>query len=371
MIKKSLYFIIIFIPLLSCSVSKISKKEAVYDKKSFEQALVEQNNIKHSLRADAETQPVISDNITDDCADDPAIWYNSKFPEKSIVFGSNKKRGIHSYDLTGKQKQFISYAKINNIDIRQNIILDNKEYDILGGSNKSDKSIDLFIIDSNGKVKNKPDFTIGLGENFKPYGFCLYKNPKGQFFAFVNDKKGNVFQIKIDIKDNKFLAKTIKKFKLNSQVEGMVADDKNEKLYVAEEDFGIHIFDLKNPDNKPEILNGSTKDNTKIRFDIEGIALLPPHYLVASSQGNFTYAIFDLMEKKYITSFKIISNIVDGVEDTDGLEIYTGYLNKKYPKGILVVQDGFNFDNDTLNFQNFKIIDIRKINKLIKKTTHP
>ncbi len=351
---------------VSCGGSKINNKEAAHSNTAFKIAQAEQEKIRKIIYADMETTPEVSDKITDDCADDPAVWYNKQKPSESIIFGSNKKRGLHSYDLSGKEKQFVSYARINNIDIRQNIPLNGKKIDILGGSNRTNKSIDLFIINQKGRINSKPDYSISLGDKFKPYGFCLYEDNQDNLFAFVNDKKGNVFQIRIDIKDNKLKAETTDKFKLESQVEGMVADDKKGFLYVAEEDFGIHIFDLNNL-NEKSVIGGSTNKNDKIRFDIEGLALLPPHYLIASSQGNFSYAIFDLEKNKYLTSFVIKKNKVDGTEDTDGLEIFNKYLNKQYPEGILIVQDGFNFDKDTLNFQNFKIIDIRKINKLIPK----
>ena len=59
-------------------------------------------------------------------------------------------------------------------------------------------------------------------------------------------------------------------------------------------------------------------------------------------------------QKKFV---KVIDgNGIDGTSDTDGIEV-TSMSTRKYKKGFLVVQDGFNDDG----FQNFKLIDWLKI----------
>ena len=61
-----------------------------------------------------ETEPVFT---SGDAADDPAFWYNQVNPEQSIVFGTDKKAGIHAFALNGARIKFIPSGKINNIDI--------------------------------------------------------------------------------------------------------------------------------------------------------------------------------------------------------------------------------------------------------------
>lgn len=52
-----------------------------------------------SVAAKVETQPVAT---VDDAADDPAIWRNAANPSESLIVGTDKRAGIHVYDLTGK-----------------------------------------------------------------------------------------------------------------------------------------------------------------------------------------------------------------------------------------------------------------------------
>lgn len=344
----------------------VRNSEARDDVQQYNNATVSQSRLSDSIAASVETQPVKSLSPDVDAADDPAIWYNTDAPEKSVIFGSNKRHGIHSYDLSGKQLQYIPCGSVNNIDIRKAVRFGGEELDILAGSCRSDNSIVIFVIDKNGKINETPDYKVSLN-TFSPYGFCLYKTENQELNAFVNNKLGFVQQISIDAKDSQLISKKERELKLATQVEGMVADDITHTLYVGEEQTGIHIFSAKgDAGTKGNLLAGSTRANKKIRHDIEGLALLPPHYLVASSQGNFSYAIFDIKNKKYINSFFIKKGKVDGVEETDGLEIIQANFGTAFPNGLLVVQDGFNFDNKEKKAQNFKLVDLREVVKFLE-----
>ena len=63
-------------------------------------------------------------------------------------------------------------------------------------------------------------------------------------------------------------------------------------------------------------------------------------------------------------------NEIDGVSRTDGIEIYTGYINEDYESGILIAQDDMNmatFDLDGVSLQakkinqNFKLVPVKQI----------
>ncbi len=74
---------------------------------------------------------------------------------------------------------------------------------------------------------------------------------------------------------------------------------------------------------------------------------------------------------KFIGRFSIgKDNEIDGVSRTDGIEIYTGYINEDYEFGILIAQDDMNmatFDLDGVSLQakkinqNFKLVPVKQI----------
>jgi 3-phytase len=157
---------------------------------------------------------------------------------------------------------------------------------------------------------------------------------------------------------------------LGTQTEGMVADDEIGILYVGEEKAGIWKFDAE-PDGSTEgkFISNSSEDNPNIKYDVEGLTIYATDsingFLVASSQGNFSYAVFErLGENKYIGSFRITDGSIDGVEETDGLDITTVAL-PGFPNGMLVVQDGYNYDGRKKKSQNFKYISWEEIGKVL------
>ncbi len=348
-------------------------KEAREDSVKLANAYQAQSQLGNGIYAVAETDPVQED-PNEDAADDPAIWINPHDPDRSLVFGTNKKSGVHAYDLNGKERQFYEFGKVNNIDVRQGIVVGDKQMDIIGGSNRTDNSIIIHQIDTDGQLVQllESNFTIDTTDIDEVYGFCLYKNAKNKAFAIVNGKNGRINQYELIIDENgSFDLKILHSWKLDSQPEGMVADDELDFLYIGEEENGIWKLSLVDPDFEVALLPESQQENNEaIEYDIEGLALYNDSkgngFLLASIQGSFSYAIFDRRSNNYLGSFAILdSPDLDGVEETDGLEIYSFSIGDKFPHGLLVVQDGFNYNDGAMVGQNFKYIDLKDVLDLL------
>src|SRR5690606_36968538 len=69
------------------------------------------------VTASAETTPVGTANA--DAADDPAIWRNAANPAASLIVGTDKKAGLHVYDLTGRTLFSETSGLINNVDLTE------------------------------------------------------------------------------------------------------------------------------------------------------------------------------------------------------------------------------------------------------------
>ena len=77
---------------------------------------------------------------------------------------------------------------------------------------------------------------------------------------------------------------------------------------------------------------------------------------------NNSYAIFERGgENKYVGSFSIQSNGIDGVEGTDGVDVTNINLGPPFSNGIFVAQDGNNMSCDSVLAQNFKVVSWEKI----------
>ncbi len=312
----------------------------------------------------------------EDSADDPAIWINRQTPEKSIIIGTDKKGGMITYDLQGKELSYYVTGSMNNCDLRYGLQFIGDTIDILAASNRTYHSISLFRIRENGILDTLHARIIKSEMTDEVYGLCMYKSRQtGKFYVFMNSKAGEVEQWELIEIENKIDAKLVRSFLLGSQTEGMVADDEKGLVYIGKEETGIWKFDAEpGGSTDGEYIMQSSEENDNIKYDVEGMAIYDTGngngYLVVSSQGNYSYAVYERQGKnKYLGSFRISDGKIDGVEETDGLDV-TNIPLPGFQKGILVVQDGFNYDGRKKQSQNFKILSWADIEILLQKNVN-
>lgn len=336
---------------------------------SCQSAIPEENWFQ--VHAQGETEPVRA-SADRDAADDPAIWVNPNSPENSLILGSDKTLGIDLYNLSGKRLFTDSIGRINNIDLRPNYPWGDSAITIIGGSHRDSVGMAFWMLSPEDSSLHRLTSSPLPSHLPDVYGFCLYQSPIDQaFYAFVNSKTGAVEQWLLQGgKGDPLRAEKVRTLKLPTQVEGMVADDASAAIFVGVEELGVFRFDAEpNGDSLGQFVPFTGEINRAIAYDVEGLALYAPTdtsgYLVLSSQGNNSFAVFQRFTPfTYMGSFIITDSLVDGVQETDGIEITSANLGPGYPDGLMVVQDGSNWDGDSPQPQNFKWINW----SLIKET---
>jgi 3-phytase len=313
---------------------------------------------------------------TGDAADDPAIWLNQKNPDKSFVIGTNKKRGLDVYDMTGKLVFRNEIGRVNNVDLRSGINIGSKERIIVAASNKTGSRIEVLDLNPNsGELTPILEKPIMLEVEDQTYGFCMYHSHKtGNLFAFVNDKSGlyEQWQLK-DNGSNKIIGEKVRSFRVGSQPEGCVADDANGVLFLGEEEVGLwKIAAEPNDSNELTLIDtvGLGQPNGgKLAADVEGMSLYiadpednKSGYLIVSTQGNDSYTIYERSAPHKYRGVITLSFEGARVGDTDGLDVIGMPVGSTYPEGMLVVQDGIYEKPDQLKrTQNFKYVSWQKI----------
>lgn len=203
------------------------------------------------------------------------------------------------------------------------------------------------------------------------YGFSLYHSLKtNKFHALVLGKEGEFEQYELlDNGKGKIEGKLVGEFKLPTQSEGLVADDEYGMMYIAEEDYAIYKYSAEPDGGLKSLATVDIADGRRLQDDIEGLTLYyaaDGHgYLIASSQGNDSYAIYDREgNNKYITNFTIADGAhTDGTSVTDGIDVLSFGLGEQFPYGIFVAQDDSNIKGDKELNQNFKIVSWELIAK--------
>lgn len=332
------------------------------------QVTVEKSTIA-TVTADVQTAPM---SRFGDAADDPAIWIHSKNPQRSLVLGTNKKQGLMVYDLDGREVQSIPSGNVNNVDVRYGLRVGKKVVDVAIASLRDDNSLAIYTIDRrNGKVTEAGKIPTTMKDI---YGFCMYqpvagdKKTFGDIYAIVNDKSGEFQQFLITAEGATIQGKLVRTFHVGSQPEGCVANDRTRELFVGEEDVAVWTVGA-DPDTGTQ-LREVIRVGDIVVDDIEGLAIYhgkQQDYLVISSQGNDSYVVLDAVAPyKHRGTFRIDLNAeknIDGVSETDGLEVTHHNLGGPFAEGLLVVQDGHKVMPETP--QNFKYVSWKSIREAL------
>ncbi|WP_307530883.1 phytase [Streptomyces umbrinus] len=178
------------------------------------------------------------------------------------------------------------------------------------------------------------------------------------------------------------------------QVEGMVVDPATGTLYAGQEDIGIWrlradltgkpvLVDKVKEYGVPGVYDEDTEEcapgadpgygGKRLSADVEGLTLFQEKdgdgYLLASSQGDNTFALYDREVgegNEYEGGFRIAAatSTLDSVEECDGAAVLNAPLGARYPRGLLVVQDGQETpavpdgDGGTRTATGFKFVDL-------------
>ncbi|HET9335697.1 MAG TPA: phytase [Sphingomicrobium sp.] len=318
----------------------------------------------------APTFPIVhptieSDPVTSaaDAADDPAIWANPDNPAASWVIGTDKQGGLHVYDMQGKSRFFAADGKMNNVDLRTGYRLAGRDIVLVTASDRTNKAIAIYSLDTaTGSLTNIADGIQATGLS-DPYGQCMYRSKRGRTYVFISDPDGLVRQWElVPTRAGKVEAKQVRDIKFSSQTEGCVVDDANGTLYVAEEDIGLWRVAADPVKSAVPVSIDKVADNPKLKDDMEGVGLYDlgggRGYLIVSSQGNNSYAVYRREgDNAYVGSFSVIADPakgIDGISETDGLDVSSANLGPGFEHGAMIAQDGRNML--PVENQNFKFV---------------
>jgi len=319
----------------------------------------------HTVQAVLETPPVDS---SGDAADDPVIWVHPTDPLMSLVIGTDKDKGLNVYDLEGRLLQSLPDGRLNNVDLRDGFMLGGSAVTVVAASNRSNQRIAFYLLNPATRQLTSagPSVPTGLGD---PDGLCMYKSAvTGAYFVFVDDSGASAFQQwRLNDNGGQLTATRVREFDVGHPAEGCATDDELGFLYVAEEGGALWKYSA-------EPGGGSTRTEVDrvggghgLRADLEGVTIWygpgGTGYLVLSNQGASNFAVYRREgANQFLGIFHIVAdaaNGIDGVSETDGIDVTSRPLGPKYPSGLLVVQDGVNLD--PAEHQDFKYVSWQTI----------
>jgi 3-phytase len=247
-----------------------------------------------------QTEPVPS---RGDAADDPAIWIHPQDPALSLVLGTDKKGGLNVFDLDGRRLQVVSDgSRPNNVDVIHDFPLGGQTIDLaLAGTRRETRyGMMVWRIDPVSRqlaeLGSEPAFTVHDGG--EPYGSCVYRSPRDhKFYVFVTSHEGDVEQYRLEGHGSSpILATRVRSLQVGSIAEGCVADNELGWLYIAEENVGIWKYGAEPESGSSRTLVARVGERG-LTADVEGLTIYyasgSKGYLIASSQGSHTFAVFE------------------------------------------------------------------------------
>ncbi len=317
-----------------------------------------------AVPAQAETEGTRGD------ADDPAIWVDPENPAQSLILGTDKTQGLFVYGLDGATRAFLPDGELNNVDVRP-FAVGGREVGLAAATRRDDETVVLYLVERGELRRATPWQHAAIPPGVEAddvYGLAMGQDGGGTY-VLVNFKSGHVVQWRVHEAQGTLWLEPVRTLRVGSQPEGMVADDRAGHLYVGEEDRGIWRFPL-SPEGGTEGLEVATIPSDCLpRDDVEGLAILDDapgaggagagdggrRYLVASAQGIHRAALFRLEGEAPPACealLEVSPGAVDGVTETDGLDVTGLPLGPDYPQGLLVMMDDQNAGFTT----NFKLI---------------
>lgn len=314
------------------------------------EADVPRQSLTVAVQATAETAPVGTSNK--DAADDPAIWRNPANPAASLIVATDKQAGLHVYDLTGKERSFDAAGRINNVGL---VDLGGRGILVAASDRNDDDNarLRLYRLDPDGpKLVSLGTVPVGKGE---AYGICLGRAANGTIHAFLVLKEGHIEQLALSFDGTSAQGRIVRSLSVPSQSEGCVVDMRTGQLFVGEEKVGIWKFEAA-ADAPASGQLVAEVDGDHLSADVEGLALAPEGadggYLIASSQGDDSFALYRLPDMVPAGRFRIARGRFGSVEETDGIALVLGDFGQAFPGGLFVAQDGENQPRA----QNFKLL---------------
>lgn len=221
--------------------------------------------------------PLIVTEKTPNDTDNPAIWYNSANPEKSLILGTDKgdsTGGIFVFNLEGKLDTALSITNLerpNNIDV---------EY----GFQFQSKTIDVSVFTAGVKVR-------ALG-----------------------------------------------KFSKKKEIESIVVDDELGFVYYSDENVGVRKYYADADKGNEEL---ALFAQTGITEDHEGLSIYKEKggkgYIILSDQQANKFHVFAREGTKGNPHNHQLVRIVSAqTDESDGSDILNMPLNATFPKGIFV-----------------------------------
>ena len=296
-------------------------------------------------------------------------------PGRSLVIGTDKQGGLHVYDMQGKSLPFAADGKMNNVDLRDGFGSAASDVVLVTASDRTNKAVAIYRLDTatrrahQCRRRRPADRPVGsLWPVHVPRAnagrhLCLHQRSRTAW-------SGNgSWSRRAPARSGISRCATSSSAARPKAASPTIAAA---RFMLREEDVGLWRVTAEPVEGAMPVAVDKVADNPKIKDDMEGVGLYDlgggRGYLIVSSQGNNSYAVYRREgDHAYLGSFSVIADPakgIDGISETDGLEVSSANLGPGFEHGAMIAQDGRNVL--PVENQNFKFVPWSTIARSLK-----
>lgn len=302
-------------------------------------------------------------------SDDSAIWLHPDDLSKSLVIGTDKAEdgALYVFDLEGKiirEKVFKGLKRPNNVDITYGFKLNGQSIDIAVTTERLTNKIRVFSLPDMQPIDNG-GIEVFVGEEFRaPMGIALYKrSTDGNIYAVVGRKNGPtdgtyLWQYILKSDESGYVrAQKVREFGDYSgkkEIEAIAVDSELGYIYYSDETIGVRKY-YADPDSANVAL--ALFATTGFAEDHEGISIYTQdngtgYILVSDQQANKFHLFTREGTAKNPHDHSLVKIVDVSTISSDGSEVTSASLGKKYPKGLFVAMS----DDKTFHYYSWEDI---------------
>ena len=303
-----------------------------------------------SVRPAGETQVVVRGGAGDQ---DVALWPNSANPAQSLLVVADSTVGLTTYRLdTTEELEVLQGEVAFGVDVKEGFALPGGSVPLVVVANGTRQALTAYVVDAVTLRLRRVDTDTLRVTNFDPRVVALYRNPaNGQVYAFAADSGGTVQQFELRTNTSGGVEGTaVRTFEVGGAVSGMVVDESQGVLFVAQQSQGIWRYSAAANGGTARTAVASAGQGA-LAAPLGGLALYSinasgGYLLAASTSGNSVVVYGRQPPHDQLGSFRLIANATGNVDDEvtepRSIEASSRVLGTTYPTGIAIVHDRLN-----------------------------
>lgn len=284
---------------------------------------------------------------------DVALWVNPLDPGQSLLLVADASAGLITFTLDGREFQLVAEGVVSGVDVREGISVAGVPRPLVVTANRTLNGLVPYVIVGDRVVQRVDPNTVLRVGNFGPETVALYlSSATGRLYAFTGNNVGSnptVVQLEMTFSEDGGVSATeVRRIALGSPATGLVADEEQGFLFIAERDRGISRVDAEpGPATTASLIASVTTG--LLGTPVGGLGIYraggTAGYLLVANTSASTFNIYERQPPHgLVGTFQVGQGDgdLDPVTRPNTVEVTARNFGPGFPQGLVVAHDTSN-----------------------------